>query len=219
MAYRPLRLEIASFNSLGDSAGHPIMLFFRPRSDNLSFLSPVPIEESSPTGQPPTRAEGGFQPATSSRCAKATFHVKGRVECPLAFRQAAFRFRAGMIRSRHHEPIYPQAVIGVLSEILPNWTSHDTLNSLFMYAGAPGEPPEGSKPAKVQAWLLRTNKDMKIRPLEVLGKILEKYLEDEPDEQWDDQPGFKLKKERNDRLRQVLAKCGLTYTRGGIVGA
>lgn len=42
----------------------------------------------------------------------------------------------------------PTPIIGVLSEQLPNFESHATLDSLFFFADAPGDPPEGSKPVK-----------------------------------------------------------------------
>jgi hypothetical protein len=115
--------------------------------------------------------------------------------------------------------LIPQPVIGVLASILPNWTSHDSLDALFLYAGASGEPPPVSKSAKVQAWLFQTNKDLESDPLGVLGKILEKFLDDEPDLKWDEDSVAKSKKERNERLRDVLASSGLSYTRGGSVSS
>ena len=112
--------------------------------------------------------------------------------------------------------LIPQSVIGALSEILPPCETHASIDSLFLYANAPGDPPDGSKPVKVQSWLRRVNKSADIEPLEVLGKILERYLDEDPNPLFDD--GAKFKKERNDRIRDALVRSGLTYARGGVVG-
>ena len=53
----------------------------------------------------------------------------------------------------------PAPLIAVLSDHLHNIESHATLDNLFMHADAPGEPPEASKPIKVQQWLRRINKE------------------------------------------------------------
>jgi hypothetical protein len=49
----------------------------------------------------------------------------------------------------------PAPVIAVLAENLPNLETHAELDNLFLHADAPGDPPEGSKPVKTQAWLRR----------------------------------------------------------------
>lgn len=49
--------------------------------------------------------------------------------------------------------LIPAAVLSVCAEIAANRETRATLDSLFTYAGAPGDPPLGSKPAKAQAWL------------------------------------------------------------------
>jgi len=69
--------------------------------------------------------------------------------------------------------IIPSPVISVCAEIASQRETHATLDSLFMYAGAPGEPPGGSKPAKALEWLRITNKDESIKPLDVLGRLIE----------------------------------------------
>ena len=81
----------------------------------------------------------------------------------------------------------PAAVLSVCAEIAANRETHATLDSLFTYAGAPGEPPPGSKPAKAQAWLRITNKDENVKPLDVLGRLIENYMEAplDPDNTWD----------------------------------
>ena len=92
------------------------------------------------------------------------------------------------------------------------------MDSLFIYAGAPGDPPPGSKSAKALEWLRRTNKDESILdPLGVLGKLIENYMEQQldPDSSWDQGPV----KDR-ERILNILARCELQYVKGGnIVGA
>lgn len=111
----------------------------------------------------------------------------------------------------------PAAVLSVCAEITANRETHATLDSLFTYAGAPGEPPPGSKPAKAQAWLRVTNKDANAKPLEVLGRLIENYMEIplDPDNSWD----HERIKDR-ERLLKVLAQCELQYIKGGkVVGS
>jgi len=114
----------------------------------------------------------------------------------------------------------PAPVIAVLSESMPELESHASLDNLFSYAEAPGEPPEGSKPVKVQAWLRRVNKEAE-RPLVVLGRIIECYIELPDIEEnsrsmygmhaADTKKGFKRK------IEAILSRCNLTYIAGGII--
>jgi hypothetical protein len=84
---------------------------------------------------------------------------------------------------------------------------------LFMYAGAPGDPPEGSKHVKALEWLRIVNKDQSIDPLPVLGLILENYLEEgleEPLPVWQEPHVKQIKK-----LKTVLERANLRYLNGG----
>lgn len=111
----------------------------------------------------------------------------------------------------------PAAVLSVCAEIAANRETHATLDSLFTYAGAPGEPPPGSKPAKAQAWLRTTNKDESVKPLDVLGRLIENYMEVplDPGDTWDQD---RLKD--RERIAKVLAQCELQYIKGGkVVGS
>ena len=111
----------------------------------------------------------------------------------------------------------PAAVLSVCAEIAANRETHATLDSLFTYAGAPGDPPPGSKPAKAQAWLRITSKDENVKPLEVLGRLIENYMEAPPDQDntWDQD---RLKD--RERIAKVLAQCELQYIKGGkVVGS
>lgn len=107
----------------------------------------------------------------------------------------------------------PAPIISVVSETVAGWETHATLDSLFMYAGAPGDPPEGSKLVKAQSWLRIVNKEHE-NPFQILGAILEHYLEahiDDSDPQEFDKLG------RNVRIEEALAKSGLQYIKGGHV--
>lgn len=117
----------------------------------------------------------------------------------------------------------PRPIISVLSEKLPDLESHASLDSLFMYADAPGEVPEGSKPVKVLEWLNRTNKTSE-QPLKVLGKLLEKYMELPELETIPSYDTFKRSQyqeslEFKNSLIKLLGKYGLTYIQGGIISS
>lgn len=45
--------------------------------------------------------------------------------------------------------------MGVVAEIIANSETHASMDSLFLYAEAPGDPPEGSKHVKALEWLRR----------------------------------------------------------------
>ncbi len=114
----------------------------------------------------------------------------------------------------------PAPVIAVLSENMPDLESHASLDNLFSYAEAPGEPPEGSKPVKVQAWLRRVNKEAE-RPLVVLGRIIECYME-LPDIEENSRSMYGMhaadtKKEFKRKIEAILSRCNLTYITGGII--
>lgn len=114
----------------------------------------------------------------------------------------------------------PAPVIAVLSDSLPGLETHASLDSLFLHADAPGDPPEGSKPVKTQAWLRRINKESD-SPLKALGKLIECYMELTPeDEEETDFLGNPIENHRlklKNKLDAQLARCNLTYLTGGII--
>lgn len=114
----------------------------------------------------------------------------------------------------------PAPIIAVLSDTLYNIESHAGLDNLFLYADAPGDPPEGSKPVKTQAWLRRINKESEF-PLKVLGKLIETYME-LPEEEDNTKVLWGVnvvdhKQELKVKLQAVLDRCNLTYLTGGII--
>jgi len=107
----------------------------------------------------------------------------------------------------------PAPLISLVSEIVAKYESHASMDNLFMYAGAPGDPPEGSKAVKAQAWLRIVNKE-ESNPIGVLGKILESYMETNID---DFDPFAQDKAERKERIEKALARAGFQYRNGGII--
>ena len=111
--------------------------------------------------------------------------------------------------------LIPQFVIGVMSEVIPRCETHASIDSLFLYANAPGDPPMGSKPVKVQEWLRRVNKSEEVEPMQVLGRIVEKYLDEILPSEFDLM--YDSKVERNTKIQQVLERAGLRYIGSGVV--
>ena len=119
--------------------------------------------------------------------------------------------------------VIPAPLVAVVSDLVVAQETHASLNSLFMYAEASGDAPEGTKHVKAQAWLRNTNKDH-AEPLAVLGKIICQYMEDpemaegyKPSE-WVEEPEATVKKrEAIRKIEALLAKNGLQYRAGGFV--
>jgi hypothetical protein len=112
----------------------------------------------------------------------------------------------------------PAPIISAISDLVSHCETHATLDSLFMHAGASGSPPSESKLAKAQTWLRHVNKDEDVEPLEVLGLIIEGYMEEESEIKFDDWHVEKYQK--IERLKNALKKANLTYIQGGkIIGA
>jgi hypothetical protein len=109
-----------------------------------------------------------------------------------------------------HQEI-PAAVLALTAELASERETHATLDSLFTYAGAPGDPPDGSKHAKALAWLRRANKESQ-EPLRVLGRVLEGYMDEvlDSNNRWD-----KERIEKRQRIVKALAEADLQYVRGG----
>jgi hypothetical protein len=107
----------------------------------------------------------------------------------------------------------PSAVIIVVSDIVAGYYySHRKLNSLFVEAGAPGDPPEGNCQEKCASWLKRCNADPSVDPFTVLGSVLTHYMEIDY--------AADTMVEGRKRVENILAKHGLSYRPGGrILGA
>lgn len=106
----------------------------------------------------------------------------------------------------------PNSVIGTVAEVLGSYYySHTRLNTLFMENGAPGEPPVGNCVTKCSSWLKQCNFDSSVHPLEVLGGVLQKFM----DEEFSDSSVETDWKKGQDRIRRVLAKNGFSYQQNG----
>lgn len=113
----------------------------------------------------------------------------------------------------------PTAIIGLLSQIFPDRYTQAGIDSLFLTAGAPEPIPEGSKATKVQAWLRQTNAVLP-EPIKVLGLILDDFMEMQVDSRplWPDSANYAAMLEAEKvRVRETLARDGLTYLRGGTI--
>lgn len=116
----------------------------------------------------------------------------------------------------------PAATIGLLSQIMPDYYTHNDIDGLFLTASAPENIPEGSKSSKVMTWLRAVNAEC-ASPLEVLGTIIGDFMDKEPynpnkffDKKSDDEYARKLK-DAQEKVTQSLAKDGLCYARGGYI--
>jgi len=94
----------------------------------------------------------------------------------------------------------------MLGDVIPENETHSSLDSLFMYAEAPGDPPDGSKPVKTMEWLRRCNRDPDTDSIAVLGVIIEHYLQEEIDE-FSNRCEFV--RQRNERITNCLKKAGV----------
>lgn len=104
----------------------------------------------------------------------------------------------------------PNSVIGAVSSVLAaHYYSHTTLNSLLMESGAPGDVPAGNCETKCSLWLKRCNEDYDTDALDVLGNVLQKFMDaDQPRE--DQRVG-------QQRIVAALAKNQLAYHVNGII--
>ncbi|OCZ64320.1 ATP-dependent RNA helicase HrpA [Achromobacter xylosoxidans] len=112
----------------------------------------------------------------------------------------------------------PAPLIAICADVISGRETHASLDNLFMYAGAPGDPPDGSKHAKALAWLRRVNNDLTLDPLLVLGRLIETYMEEEAPPV----PPFStatdsLETEDQQRIKRLLDRYQLQYVRGGTV--
>ena len=113
----------------------------------------------------------------------------------------------------------PQYLISAIADAVSSIETHASLDSLFMYANAPGDTPDGSKAVKALEWLRRINKECGEDTFAVLGRIIEKYMEevDAPASRWVDADTENLKKEKIARIKDAVERAGFTYSQGGIL--
>ena len=105
----------------------------------------------------------------------------------------------------------PNPLIAEVSNALAWFHTHSQLGVVFQRSGAPGDPPQGNKIDKCSEWLHRTNSDETASALAVLGGVLEEFLEKDSSSHY---RGQELE-QRQERVKQALARFGLTYQQGG----
>ena len=72
----------------------------------------------------------------------------------------------------------PNPVTVVVGRALAAYYSyHGQLNDLFVEKGAQGDPPPGTRHQKAIEWLKHVSGDDSVDALEVLGGVLEKFME------------------------------------------
>jgi len=114
----------------------------------------------------------------------------------------------------------PTYVISTVADVIAEVETHASLDSLFMYADAPGDPPDGSKSVKALEWLRRINKESGLERLTILGRLIEKYMEEDVESAptfFVSKEQIAFKKARIEKLKNSLDRAALTYSPGGIV--
>ena len=114
----------------------------------------------------------------------------------------------------------PPSIIGVSSTLLADRYTHSDLDSLFLSAGFPDDPPVGNKVTKCQHWMRAANEQCP-DALARLGRVIAEYMEEPaptPVMSWTREDISEP--DPRDKLRQAFGREGLAYMRGGyIVGA
>jgi hypothetical protein len=111
----------------------------------------------------------------------------------------------------------PNPLIAVVADVLgSHYYNHTRLNTLFAEAGAPGDPPAGNCVQKCDQWLKVCNADPAVDAFGVLGRVVENFMElDRNSTPWDSStPGEDPWKKR---VRDILARFGLSYASGGVI--
>ena len=112
----------------------------------------------------------------------------------------------------------PNSVIGaVASVIAEHYYSHSRLNTLFMESGAPGDSPEGNCETKCSNWLKRCNDDTTVNALEVLGAVVQEFMDQEPPPSLFGESSISKLAEGQTRITKALAKNQLAYRTNGYI--
>jgi hypothetical protein len=106
-----------------------------------------------------------------------------------------------------------KSLCAVVGEVIASTGSHQTLDRLFIAAGAPGEPPGAAHHSKWKEWLFRAGQDPNVDGLAVLGTILEEFMDLPPQ----DQEHLNDWRDKRARIEAALEENGLRYYRFGRV--
>jgi hypothetical protein len=117
---------------------------------------------------------------------------------------------------QNSDPRIPPQVIGEVTSIFGEAYTHDHLTTLFLRVGVPEEDSEGPKTARIRRWLKQLDTDGERDAHAVLGRFLQRYMEQErPFVIADDPELLKQWNAPRDRIRTALAASGLSYHPGG----
>ena len=108
-----------------------------------------------------------------------------------------------------------RSLCAVVGKALAGTGSHETLEALFVSAGAPGDPPALAHHSKWKEWLFRAGQDPNVDSLAVLGSVLEEFMDLPPDS--DDLNLFDEWRAKRERVEEALEENGLRYYRFGRV--
>ncbi|WPD22019.1 MAG: abortive infection family protein [Candidatus Electrothrix scaldis] len=110
---------------------------------------------------------------------------------------------------------FPRPLASIVGEIIGGYYyHHQAIETLFYESGASGDPPEGNCVNKVTNWLVREGKSNPSKAIEILGKILEEFMDG------DFVRNCRDKNQAIQRIVSALQRYGLTYGFGGkIYGA
>jgi len=86
---------------------------------------------------------------------------------------------------------------------------HQSIESLFYESGASGDVPEGNCVKKVTSWLIREGKTDPGKALQILGKVLEEFMDGDMTRSCPDKP------KDIERVKMILSRYGLQYGVGG----
>lgn len=112
----------------------------------------------------------------------------------------------------------PNSVIGaVASVIADHYYSHSKLDILFMESGAPGDAPEGNCEKKCSNWLKRCNENSEVNALEVLGVVIQDYMDQQPPSSLFGEPSLSKLTEGQAKISNILAKNQLAYRTNGYI--
>lgn len=105
----------------------------------------------------------------------------------------------------------PRAVATIAGDVLGGYYySHSAIESLFYECGASGDPPLGNCQDKITRWLLRQAEEDKTKSLQILGKVLEEFMDSDLTRNL-----YEGKAQEQDRVVRILKQYGLEYCTGG----
>lgn len=111
----------------------------------------------------------------------------------------------------------PNSVIGAVASVIANhYYSHSRLETLFMESGAPGNAPEGNCERKCSEWLKRCNEDSTVDALEVLGRVIQDFMDQKPPSSFFDASTSRIE-EGQKRINAALAQNQLSYRLNGYI--